>query len=125
MVLSEDAILASILTQETFLSCFQRSSKNKFLLPTLSVRKLAEIFQESDSHLRHNHILIGISWGLELEVCVDWEAMMVRSIRNTDGETQLLTLPFSFKTDPKDLHKNNAFPTDPHLGMPGPSTSRI
>lgn len=52
------------------------------------------------------------------------EAMMVHSTRNTDGETQLLTLPFSFKIDPKDLHKSNAFPTDHYSGMPEPQYLR-
>lgn len=38
---------------------------------------------------------------------------LVHSTKNTDGETQLLTVTFTFKVNPKDLHRNNACATTP------------
>lgn len=58
-------------------------------------------------------MIIGASWGLELEVCVNGRSMLANSTRNTKGEIQLLTVTFSFKVSPKDLHNNNVFLKDP------------
>lgn len=57
-----------------------------------------EIFQESDSHFRHKHILTGVSWGSEPEVCVNWRATLVHSTRNT-----VLNCYFQFQSQPQGL----------------------
>lgn len=66
--MSEDALLTSILTQKTFLSCFQRSSKNEFLLPSLPMKKLWDFSRVRLLLFRHNHILIRVSGWLELVI---------------------------------------------------------
>ena len=48
-----------------------------------------EIFQEPDPYFRHNHNIIGVSWGLALEVHVRGRAVLANSTRNTKGKTEL------------------------------------
>ena len=48
-----------------------------------------EIFQEPDPYFRHNHSIIGVLWGLALEVHVRGKAVLANSTRNTKGEIKL------------------------------------
>lgn len=126
MVLSEDATLASILTQKTFPSCFQRSSRDSLLLPRLSMRKLSEerFFKSETPTLDTTTFSSGYHGVGARSLCQlgGQFPSLVHSTGNTDGETKLLTVTFSFKVNPKDLHKSNAFAKGPLLksGMPEP-----
>lgn len=123
MVLSKDAILASILTQKNISELLSEVFK-EFLLPTISMRKLSEISQESDSPLQtqpHSHWCI---MGIEAKVCVNREATLVHNTKNTGREMQLLLL-FVSKSTPRTYIKTTHLLWTPakirHTRAPVPS----
>lgn len=103
-------------TKKAFLSCFQRSSRNSILLPSLSLRKLPEerfFTSQTPSTSRHNHVLIRVSWGLEPKVCVNRRAKLVHRTRNIQGGYFLNRLHAVSKSAPRTCIKTLHFLWNP------------